>query len=208
MKKIFLLMMAVCLSTYTYAQDEVRLPSPQTSDDYSMPVMEAHKNRRSYRSFSTAHFSDAQLSTLLWAACGINDPVTKRITAPSAINAQDIIVFVCRADGAWRYDPNEHKLVRTSRKDLRGLIAGRQEFAKEAPVCLVLASDTTKFRHAAHDYACMDAGYVSENIYLACTAMGLVTVARAQMDKETLHKELGLKNTEELILNHPVGQPK
>ena len=73
---------------------------------------------------------------------------------------------------------------------------------------LLLVSDTNKFPRRSMEYGCMDTGYVSQNIYLACTSMGLGTVARAQMDIDILKKELLLKEGEVPILNHPVGYPK
>lgn len=53
----------------------------------------------------------------------------------------------------------------------------------------------------------MDAGYVSQNICLACTALGLATVPRASMDKEQLKSALGLDGQQVLMINHPVGYP-
>ena len=54
----------------------------------------------------------------------------------------------------------------------------------------------------------IDAGYVSQNICLACTALGLATVPRMTMDKETLAKELYLDENKTLLVNHPVGYEK
>ena len=54
----------------------------------------------------------------------------------------------------------------------------------------------------------IDAGYVSQNIDLACEALGLVTVPRATMDKDALKKELKLTEAQNPILNHPVGYKK
>ena len=54
----------------------------------------------------------------------------------------------------------------------------------------------------------IDAGYVSQNICLACTALELATVPRMTMDKETLAKELQLNENKVLLLNHPVGYEK
>ena len=147
------------------------------------------------------------MSNLLWAACGINRPGQGRITAPSAINAQDITVYVCRQDGAWKYDAAAHALTKVSDKDLRKQVAGFQDFAATAPVSLVLVSDISKVRNHS-ELGAMDAGYVSENICLACTALGLATVPRATMDKAELAKELKLGDSEVLMLNNPVGYKK
>ncbi|MBR6178818.1 MAG: nitroreductase family protein, partial [Bacteroidales bacterium] len=54
----------------------------------------------------------------------------------------------------------------------------------------------------------IDAGYVSQNIDLACEALGLCTVPRATMDKDALKKELKLTDSQNAILNHPVGYKK
>ena len=163
------------------------------------------------RDFSDKAVSDADLSELLWAACGINRPDTKKITAPSAINAQDILVYVCTKDGAWLYVPDGNSLQKVSDKDLRSAVAGRQEAVAVAPVSLVLVSDRTKFGDRAKGADMMgaiDSGYVSQNICLACTALGLATVPRMTMDKETLAKELHLDENKTLLINHPVGYEK
>ena len=51
----------------------------------------------------------------------------------------------------------------------------------------------------------MDAGIVSQNISLACAGLGLATVPRGTMDKASLAKKLRLKDSQVLLLNHPVG---
>ena len=191
------------------ASDTRSLPVPTKSA--KMTLMESLQQRHSVRDFSDKAVSDADLSELLWAACGINRPDTKKITAPSAINAQDILVYVCTKDGAWLYLPDGNSLKKVSDKDLRRAIAGPQESVAVAPVNLVLVSDRTKFGDRSEGAATMgaiDAGYVSQNICLACTALGLATVPRMSMDKETLAKELQLDDTKTLLLNHPVGYEK
>ena len=170
-----------------------------------MSVMQALKQRRSERSYADTELSNQQLSTILWAACGISDEKTGKITAPSAMNKQDITLYVACKDGAWRYDNKANSLIKVSKKDLRGAVASRQEFAAKAPVSIVIVSDQSKYGNKALEFGSMSAGYVSQNIYLACTAMGLSTVARATMDEDTLRKEQGLKDTDRLMLNHPIG---
>ena len=191
------------------ASDTRSLPAPTKSA--KMTLMESLQQRHSVRDFSNKTVSDADLSELLWAACGINRPDTKKITAPSAINAQDILLYVCTKDGAWLYVPDGNSLQKVSDKDLRPAVAGRQEAVAVAPVSLVLVSDRTKFGDRAKGAEVMgaiDAGYVSQNICLACTALGLATVPRMTMDKETLAKELHLDENKTLLVNHPVGYEK
>ena len=174
-----------------------------------MSVMEALSKRKSVRSFTNRELTDEQLSLLLWAADGVNRE-DGRLTAPTAMNRQDIQLFVCRKDGAFLYDAKAHALNRVSNEDLRPAIAGAsQAFVKEAPVCLVIVSDLRKFGNNSNgDFGRIDAGYVSQNIYLAATAMGLGTVARAMMERERVIRGLGLVEQQLLLLNHPVGYVK
>ena len=102
-------------------------------------------------------------------------------------------------------------LKKVSDKDLRLSIAKGQEAMASAPVFLVLASDHTKFgklSDRADVMGAIDSGYVSQNICLACTALGLATRPRMSMDKETLARELQLDENHSLLLNHPVGYEK
>lgn len=208
MKRFYAIAIALMIGAGAFAQDVIPLPQPKWDDKNGgkATLVEVLKNRRSEREYSKEALSDQVLSNVLWAACGINRLAEKKITAPSAINAQDIIVFVCRSDGAFRYDALNNTLIKVSSKDLRKDVAANQAFSAVAPVCLVLVSDLNKFRSPRAELGAMDAGYVSENICLICTAMGLKTVPRATMNKEVLAKELGLIDNQILELNHPIGK--
>jgi nitroreductase len=208
MKRFYAIAIALMIGAGAFAQDVIRLPQPKWDDNNGgkATLVEVLKNRRSEREYSKEALSDQVLSNVLWAACGINRPAEKKITAPSAINAQDVIVFVCRSDGAFRYDALNNTLIKVSSKDLRKDVAANQAFSAVAPVSLVLVSDLNKFRSPRAELGAMDAGYVSENICLICTAMGLKTVPRATMNKEVLSKELGLIDNQILELNHPIGK--
>ena len=205
MRRTIITTAMLCMVMVAAAQ-EVR-PLPKPDKKAKMTLFQALDRRESVREYSDREIPERTLSNLLWAACGINRPGQGRITAPSAINAQDITVYVCRQDGAWKYDAAAHALTKVSDKDLRKQVAGFQDFAATAPVSLVLVSDISKVRNHS-ELGAMDAGYVSENICLACTALGLATVPRATMDKAELAKELKLSDSEVLMLNNPVGYKK
>ena len=208
MRRFYAIAIALMIGAGAFAQDVIPLPQPKWDDNNGgkATLVEVLKNRRSEREYSKEALSDQVLSNVLWAACGINRPAEKKITAPSAINAQDVIVFVCRSDGAFRYDALNNTLIKVSSKDLRKDVAANQAFSAVAPVSLVLVSDLNKFRSPRAELGAIDAGYVSENICLICTAMGLKTVPRATMNKEVLAKELGLIDNQILELNHPIGK--
>lgn len=206
-KYAFRLFVAAALSGAmpAFAQQEIALNKPDMS--MSVSLMNALAQRHSEREFADRTLSLQELSNLLWAANGINRPDGKR-TAPSALNAQPIDVYVCRADGAYRYDAKGGKLVRVTESDLRPAVAGKQAFVLQAPVSLVLVCDVSRYPGGRGDYAQADAAYVSQNICLYCAAAGLACVPRGSMDAEALKKGLGLTDSQTPILNNVVGHRK
>ena len=205
MKKVLLLMICVASWSCMKAQDPIQLPQPEINK-LSMSLGNALNTRRSYREYQKGKEVDLQtLSTILWAACGISDPASGKITAPSAINMQDIKVYVCTMKGVTLYNPKSNTLDPVSDKNLLDALATSQQFVKDAPYTLLLVSDQSTRGRKNERYGDMDAGYVSQNIYLACTALGMRTVARAMMDQETIRKELNLPEGVAIELNHPIG---
>lgn len=205
MKKIYALAIGLLLLTGCATAQNIQLPEPNM--DVEAKFMDVLQQRASSREFSNKAISNDVLSQLLWASCGINRE-DGHLTVPSAINAQDIKLYVIRKDGAFLYIPQENQLKKITNKDLRKAVASKQSFAEKAPVSLVMVSDLTKFgnrKDRAEKMATFDAAYVSENICLACTAFGLVTVPRMTMDVETLILELGLADTDLPLLNNPIG---
>jgi hypothetical protein len=77
-----------------YAQDlnPIQLLKPQTEG--GRPLMQALKDRKTDRSFSSEKLPLQMLSNLLWAAIGINRPDSGKRTAPSAVNWQEIDLYV------------------------------------------------------------------------------------------------------------------
>ncbi len=210
MKNFVFTCLAVCaLSGQVIAQEltPISLRTPRTSGGTT--ILEAFLHRQSTRVYTPEMLSEQELSDLLWAANGINRPESQKRTAPSALNYQDVDIYVCLEKGAYRYDAIGNCLNPIVAEDLRPLVANGQDFVTSAPVVLVLTSDLSKMRGGDTELnrliGAMDAGIVSENISIACAGLGLATVPRATMDKETLAQKLKLKSTQILLLNHPVG---
>lgn len=204
MKNIMFTLMLAAVAVNMNAQEVKQLPQPDMQ--LSVTLTEALQKRRSDREYNADRdITDQQLSQILWAACGVNRPDKKLLTIPTAINAQDIQVYVCRKDGVALYQPYDNTLKKVSSEDIRPLLAERQQNMKSAPVFLLIVSDQEKFRHNAEVYGAMDAGYASQDICLMCAALGLKTVPRAMMNKEAVAKALGLGDKQILELNHPIG---
>lgn len=209
MRKLFLIGAVLAASlNYACAQSEtIQLAKPSAT--YNTDIMKAFRDRHStHDGYATKALSNQQLSDLLWAANGYNRPAEKKRTAPSCMNWQDIDIYVCTAEGAYLYDAATSTLKLVNKGDFRRDVAGRQTGVAQAPVSLVLVSNTARTGRAGSQTLTMqaiDAGIVSQNISLFCSGAGLATVARGTMDKEALKKDLKLNEDQVLLLNHPVG---
>ncbi len=186
---------------------KVALPKPRMEG--GMPLMEALKNRKSMRQFSEMDLSDQTLSDLLWAACGVNRPDGRR-TAPTAMNRQEIDVYVVKADGIWLYDAAANALERVTFGDHRQL-TGRQPFVKNAPVNLVFVADMGKEEGPASADAAIwtaaDTGFISQNVYLFCASEHLATVVRGMVDRRPLSQAMHLRDNQKIVLAQTVGYP-
>jgi hypothetical protein len=171
--------------------------------------MQALARRHSERDFGTTPLSLQQLSDLLWAADGINRPETHEHTAPSAMNAQEIVIYVALAQGLYRYDAEHHTLELVAATDARR-VTGLQDFVDTAPLDLVYVADHRRMltipeaRRPAYAAAC--AGAIAQNVYLYCASAGLATVLRGLFDARALTSALGLALHEHVVLAQTVGR--
>jgi len=151
------------------------------------------------------------LSNLLWAAFGINRPDSGKRTAPSAVNWQEIDVYVAIAEGLYLYDAESHGLNLVLEGDIRAE-TGKQDFVKDAPVNLVYVADFSKMGMANEEdkvfYSAADTGFIGQNVYLFCASEGLATVVRGWIDKPALAKTMKLKPDQRVMLSQTVGYPK
>ena len=201
-----------CMTGFAvYAQDlqEIKLNAPDKTR--GSVTMKALSDRKSVREYDTKALSLRDLSDLLWAANGINREDGRR-TSPTASNKQEIDVYAIFAEGAYFYDAQAHALKPVAKGDYRGLIAMSQDFAKTAPVCLVIVMNLEKMGDPTVEQTklmcSVDAGIVCQNINIFCAAVGLSTVPRATMNKAELQKVLKLSSTQVPIMNNPVGYQK
>lgn len=205
------LALLLIVSTVTGAQDArlIKLLPPQM--ERGKPLMQALKERKTSRAFSAEPLPLQELSNLLWAAYGVNRPESGRRTAPSAMNWQEIDIYVTTADGLFRYDAKAHALEVISTKDIRAM-TGRQPFVPNVPVNLVYVADFSRMGRAkAEDkvfYSAADAGFISQNVYLYCASEGLVTVVRGLVDKTSLAKVMQLRPEQRVLLSQSLGYPE
>ena len=203
-------MSILCTLCGAMAQEETGefLKLPTVSPERGSSTMQALQNRKSCREFSDRELSLQDLADLLWAANGLNRP--DKHTNASGKNKQSIEIYVCLKSGAYRYDPKANLLHKITTSDLRPAIADWQEFAAKAPVSLLVVSNLSDPLYNEKEWQLLpayDAGIVSGNIYLFCSANGLGTICRTTMDRNRLKSALKLTDKHMLHLNHPVGFP-
>ncbi|MGA8051586.1 MAG: SagB/ThcOx family dehydrogenase [Burkholderiales bacterium] len=186
----------------------ISLPAPERRG--GLPLMEALAARRSSRDFAPDALPLPLLSSLLWAAYGVNRTDGGR-TAPSALNAQEIDVFVALPSGAYRFDAAAHTLHLVAAKDLRR-VTGYQDFVDEAPLDLVYVADHARMglvpAGKRESYASVAAGAIAQNVYLFAAGSGLATVIRAWIDRAAIADALGLTHDQQVMLSQTVGYPK
>ena len=184
----------------------IHLPPAEISG--GMPLMQALHNRMSTKSFTTREIPLDQISNLLWAAFGINRPESGKRTAATAVNCQDIDIYVVFEKAAYIYQAKEHRLDPVVNRDIRSL-AATQEYAQMAPINLVYVSNYSKMADSFQDqkpiYAAFHAGSISQNVYLYCASAGLGAVVRAGVDRAGLKDALNLDKDQVIVMAQSVG---
>lgn len=214
--KSFLCKTTVCAALMLYpwiaaAQELKPLELPRPQMDGGRPLMQVLKDRHTTREFKPDKLPLQVLSNLLWAAFGVNRPDSGKRTAPSARNWQEIDIYVALAEGLYVYDAKAHGLNPVLAQDVRAATGG-QDFVKDAPVNLVYVADLTKTGDASPEdknfYTAVDAGFISQNVYLFCASAGLATVVRGTVDRPALAKLMKLRPDQKILVAQTVGYPK
>ncbi len=200
----------ICVSISAEELSPVKLPAPSINMNYSLE--KAFRERRSNRSFSDKEISLQDLSNILWCANGINRPESGGRTYPSAMNKQDIEIYVFLENGAYYYDYKKNILQPVSAGDFRARL-GSQAYVATAPLNLIYVSDISKLSFERDKdmkllTAGIDAGHCSQNVYLYCSAAGIGSVVRTSVDRKVIGSILKLKGGSMAIMGHTIGYAK
>ena len=197
MKKYIL---SALIATIAMTLNSEVLPKPNTEG--GMPLMESIAQRKSHRDMSAnGTVSKQQLSDMLWAAWGITHDGKR--TVATAMNRQELSVYVVTPEGVSLYDAAANTLEKVSDADLRQLV-GMQQFAIDCPLNILFVVDTTLQPDASmQGYT---AGAASQNVYLYCASEGLKTVLRASFAREELQKALNLPANKRVLFIQTVGK--
>jgi SagB-type dehydrogenase family enzyme len=196
------------------------IPLPDPDREGVLPVESALQQRRSVRELSSASLSLQQVAQLLWSAQGITHDEGLR-TAPSAGALYPLEVYLVAGAvqqlpaGIYHYDPRRHALHALQQGDLRTRLAAaamHQEYVEEAPAVLVItgiyARTEGKYGARAQRYVHLEAGHVTQNIYLQATSLKLGTVYVGAFDDAAVQQVLGLPADHVPLALMPVGQQR
>lgn len=192
---------------------EIKLPEPRRKGKLS--VEEAILRRRSVREFGSGEITLEELSQILWAAQGITGEEWgyELRSVPSAGALYPMEIYAATGEGVYRYLPEKHSLEQVRKGDVREELYGaslHQDFIKDAPVVIVIAAvfERTKSKYGERGtrYVYVEAGHVSQNIYLQCESLGLGTVAVGAFYDKEVQKTLKLPRNHKPIYIMPIGR--
>lgn len=212
MKKIILCSLMVMMTAALFAAEAIQLPAPRLNETVTLKT--ALQNRRTVRQFSDRELPPQVLSNILWCAYGINRPDGRR-TMPAALGKYAISIYILRKDGAFLHDVKNNTLTKVSDEDLRVHAEGRKTMGPAAGAVLLLAADKTCFdggnykvsEPALTSMVSIEAGAITQNIYLAAAAEGLNTCCCGSMNQDALTQGLALPRNLSLVVTFPIGFP-
>ncbi|MFC1584668.1 SagB/ThcOx family dehydrogenase [Fibrobacterota bacterium] len=196
----------------------IPLPRP---GERGMSVEEAIEKRRSVRNYSSAPLPLSALARLLLSAQGVTGKAygTMLRSAPSAGALYPIEIYPVvnnvkgLARGIYHYHIKKHYLELVKQGDFRSEITGaglEQEMLGEADVTLVITAVfnriRSKYGERGFRYVYMEAGHVSQNIYLQSVSLGLGSVSVGAFFDEKVNRLIGVDGDKEAaIYLHAVG---
>ncbi|UMZ74274.1 SagB/ThcOx family dehydrogenase [Natranaerofaba carboxydovora] len=200
-------------------EEYVSLSDIEELSEVDVSIQETIENRRSIRSYQDEKLDLEEISYLMWAAQGITDSDTGYRAAPSAGATFPMEVYVVVGDveelspGIYRYLPEEHELQLVLegdfRDDLMGAALGQAPIG-EASINIVITSIYERVMSTYGErgirYAKIEAGHISQNIFLLSTALELGTVSIGAFEDEDVADILQLEEREEPLYIMPVGR--
>ncbi|MCF6154336.1 MAG: SagB/ThcOx family dehydrogenase [Candidatus Brocadia sp.] len=194
------------------------LPKPEYR---GISLESAIEKRRSVRNYSSKPLTLLQLSQLLFSAQGITgksyDQPLRTAPSAGALYPFEIYVIANNAEGLpqgiYHYAVLNHSLELVKLGDFRKVItdAGlKQEMLGDAHVTFVLSAIFDRIRHKYGErgfrYVYMEAGHISQNIYLQAVSLGLGSVSVGAFLDEEVNQLIGVDGQNEAVIYlHAVG---
>jgi SagB-type dehydrogenase family enzyme len=202
---------------YTNAEI-IKLPKPEYQ---GIPLEEAIEKQRSVRNYSGKSVTMFQLSQLLFSAQGTTGKIygAPLRTTPSAGALYPFEIYVIANNvenlkrGIYHYGVLNHTLELVESGDFRKEITSaglKQEMLGDSDVVFVLSAIFDRTRHKYGErgfrYVYIEAGHISQNIYLQAVSLGLGSVSVGAFLDDKVNHLIGVDGQKEAVIYlHAVG---
>ncbi|MHC4454637.1 MAG: SagB/ThcOx family dehydrogenase [Planctomycetota bacterium] len=196
----------------------IKLPKPEYQ---GIPLEEAIEKRRSVRNYSKKPITMFQLSQLLFSAQGTTGKTygTLLRTAPSAGALYPFEIYVIANNvesldqGIYHYGILNHTLELVQYGDFRKEITSaglKQEMLGDSDAVFVLSAIFDRTRHKYGErgfrYVYIEAGHISQNIYLQAVSLGLGSVSVGAFLDDKVNHLIGVDGQKEAVIYlHAMG---
>jgi SagB-type dehydrogenase family enzyme len=201
---------------YDKSKKLIDLPKPAKIEVPKKDIRDAIEDRKSIRKYSDKPLTMNELAWLLWATQGIKEigEIWTKRTVPSAgaRHAFETYVLVNNVEdlkpGVYRYLAIDHKLVEY---DLSDDIADKlaegaygQNMVKNGAATFIWVAVpyriSWRYGERSYRYLHLDAGHVSQNLYLACENIDAGCCAIAAFYDEKMNEYLGLDGKKQFVI--------
>ena len=160
--------------------------------------------RYSNRDFTSSAVTGQQLLSVLQAAYG---SFGSNSVVPRFGSDYSLVIFATNASGSYRYDPAANSVTMFNAAANLAKISPHllQSWQSTANVVLIFVWDQTKVNSPY--VASVEAGCVTQNVYLAVIGQGLGTTIAGIIDSSGLQGDLGLASSMIPIAVMPMGFP-
>jgi nitroreductase len=181
------------LSPAVLTADNISLPTPL---NLAVSLEESMARRMSIREFTAEEITLEELSTVLWAAYGVNPDYRHTVHHIDGIPA--VQIYVLRQDAIYSYNPLAHTLEFYREGDFRSNVA-----QYDAPIQLGLTWDTTATDDA--NFSAAEIGAVGQNVQFAANALELGTVVTGEAPSPLDGIGLPAEHVGRIVM--PLGHP-
>lgn len=199
---------AFAIASVSFAA-ESKLPAAQKKGGPA--TLEAIDKRASavHNNFPASPVDDAALSTILWAASGLNRD-GMLWTVPMALGKPPYCkIYVSNEKGVFLYKWRSHSLEQVSKTNANHELFMQAAF-KNVPAALYIVADGEELAKMnntmSEEFSLVLAGAMSQNIYLAAQSVNVGTRVVYSIKREDAKKFLNLGNKDKALFGMPMGK--
>ncbi|MDR2179807.1 MAG: nitroreductase family protein [Synergistaceae bacterium] len=191
------------------AAADIQLPEPRTEGGDGIFALLKSRASAVSSNYPAGRVSQEELSTLLWAASGLNRP-GKGWTVPLAMGREPYCkIYVAGDEGTFLYDWKEHSLKEVSKDNVKGTI-GRQPFVAKASHVLVFVTDGKALgslnNPRTEEWGHVAVGAMTQNVYLAADSLNIGVRYIASLSADVARASLKLEEGDVPVCIMPIGK--